>query len=37
MGEAGEVAAAVAFLISDAASFVSGSDLLVDGGLISVG
>ena len=37
MGEAREVAAAVAFLISDAASFVTGTDLLVDGGQLTVG
>jgi NAD(P)-dependent dehydrogenase (short-subunit alcohol dehydrogenase family) len=34
LGEAGEVAAAVAFLVSDEASFVSGIDLLVDGGAL---
>ena len=32
MGLADEIAAAVEFLCSDAASFVTGSDLLVDGG-----
>jgi NAD(P)-dependent dehydrogenase (short-subunit alcohol dehydrogenase family) len=37
MGNAGEVAAVAAFLVSDAASFVSGTDFLVDGGLISAG
>jgi NAD(P)-dependent dehydrogenase (short-subunit alcohol dehydrogenase family) len=33
-GEAQEVAAVVAFLVSDAASFVSGIDVLVDGAMI---
>jgi NAD(P)-dependent dehydrogenase (short-subunit alcohol dehydrogenase family) len=33
-GEAREVAAVVAFLVSDAASFVSGIDVLVDGAMI---
>jgi len=32
MGRAAEIASVVAFLCSDAASFVSGVDLLVDGG-----
>lgn len=32
MGRADEIASAVGFLCSDAASFVSGTDLLVDGG-----
>ncbi|WP_324749608.1 SDR family NAD(P)-dependent oxidoreductase [Sphingomonas sp. LY54] len=32
LGEAGEVAQAIAFLASDAASFVTGSSLMVDGG-----
>ncbi len=34
-GRADDIAAAVAFLCSDAASFVSGCDLRVDGGLIA--
>jgi NAD(P)-dependent dehydrogenase (short-subunit alcohol dehydrogenase family) len=33
MGEAEDIANAVAFLSSDAASYVSGADLLVDGGI----
>jgi NAD(P)-dependent dehydrogenase (short-subunit alcohol dehydrogenase family) len=37
MGEAEEVARAVLFLASDEASFITGADLLVDGGLIELG
>ena len=33
MGQAQEVAEVAAFLVSDAASFVSGIDVLVDGGM----
>jgi NAD(P)-dependent dehydrogenase (short-subunit alcohol dehydrogenase family) len=32
IGEAGEVAGAVAFLASDEASFITGSELIIDGG-----
>ncbi|MFI6869354.1 glucose 1-dehydrogenase [Nocardia sp. NPDC050406] len=35
IGESSEVAAAVAFLASDEASYINGQDLLVDGGLIN--
>jgi len=34
LGDPAEVAAAVAYLVSDAASFITGIDLLVDGGMI---
>jgi NAD(P)-dependent dehydrogenase (short-subunit alcohol dehydrogenase family) len=34
LGDPGEVAAVVAYLVSDAASFISGIDVLVDGGMI---
>jgi NAD(P)-dependent dehydrogenase (short-subunit alcohol dehydrogenase family) len=34
LGQSGEVAAAVAFLLSESASFISGIDLLVDGGML---
>jgi NAD(P)-dependent dehydrogenase (short-subunit alcohol dehydrogenase family) len=32
--EPGEVAAAIAFLASDEASFITGKSLLIDGGLV---
>ncbi|MBU3067454.1 glucose 1-dehydrogenase [Nocardia sp. NEAU-G5] len=35
VGTAEEVAAAVAFLLSDEASYVNGQDLLIDGGLVN--
>lgn len=37
LGEVGEVAAAVAFMLSDDASFITGADLLVDGGYLAMG
>ena len=36
MGRAEEVAAAVAFLVSDDASFITGTTLNVDGGYLAV-
>jgi len=35
MGDAGEVSKAVRFLLSDEASFITGSDIIVDGGYIA--
>jgi NAD(P)-dependent dehydrogenase (short-subunit alcohol dehydrogenase family) len=35
MGAAGEVAAAIVWLLSDAASFITGEALTVEGGLLS--
>lgn len=37
MGEAEEVANAIAFLVSDEASFITGVDLFVDGGCVEIG
>lgn len=37
LGEVEEVAAAVAFLLSDEASFITGTDLFVDGGYLAMG
>lgn len=34
MGSADEVASVAAFLVSDGASFITGVDVLVDGGVI---
>jgi NAD(P)-dependent dehydrogenase (short-subunit alcohol dehydrogenase family) len=36
IGTAEDVAAAVAFLSSEEASYVNGQDLIIDGGLVSV-
>ncbi|MET1002548.1 MAG: SDR family oxidoreductase, partial [Acidimicrobiia bacterium] len=36
-GRADELAAAAAFLLSDDASFITGVDLLVDGGAVAAG
>ena len=36
LGEPDEIAQAVVFLASDEASFVTGSDLLVDGGYTAI-
>ena len=33
LGEPEEVAAGIAFLLSDAASYITGSSLIIDGGL----
>lgn len=35
MAKPAEVAAAIVWLLSDASSFVTGSELLVDGGLVA--
>ncbi len=37
VGEPGEVATAILFLCSDAASFITGEDLRVDGGYLAMG
>jgi NAD(P)-dependent dehydrogenase (short-subunit alcohol dehydrogenase family) len=37
VGEPSEIAAAIAFLASDDASFITGADLPVDGGYLTVG
>jgi NAD(P)-dependent dehydrogenase (short-subunit alcohol dehydrogenase family) len=36
-GQASDIAAAAAFLCSDAAGFISGCDLRIDGGLVGAG
>jgi NAD(P)-dependent dehydrogenase (short-subunit alcohol dehydrogenase family) len=35
VGTSEEIAAAAAFLLSDEASFITGTDLLIDGGVIA--
>jgi len=37
VGEPSEVASAILFLCSDAASFITGEDLRVDGGYLAMG
>ncbi|MDO8685134.1 MAG: SDR family oxidoreductase [Clostridiales bacterium] len=37
LGETNEIAAAVSFLLSDDASFITGTDLAVDGGYLAMG